>query len=98
LAMDFVSDQKPVAELYYAMKGVARPILMGPKVPAERIDAVRKAFWTMAQDAGFKEDAKRAKLELTPRDYKAVDAFVAQTTTAPPDVAQRLTQILNLKH
>jgi tripartite-type tricarboxylate transporter receptor subunit TctC len=80
------------------MKGVARPILMGPKVPAERIDAVRTAFWAMTQDPDFQKDAQRAKLDLHPSDWKAVDAFIAQTTSAPADVAQRLTQILNLVH
>jgi tripartite-type tricarboxylate transporter receptor subunit TctC len=98
LAIDFVVRDRPVAELYYAMKGVARPILMGPNVPPERIAAIRSAFWTMVQSPSFKQDAARAKLELTPRDYAAVEKFIQTTTTAPPQVGRRLTEILNLPH
>lgn len=99
IALEFIENQKPVAELYYAMKGVARPIMMGPKVPAERVSAMRKAFWAMTQDAGYQQDAAKAKLiDLHPADFSAVDAFIAKTTAATADVAQRLTEILNPGH
>jgi tripartite-type tricarboxylate transporter receptor subunit TctC len=98
LAMDFVTHDRPVAELYYAVKGVARPILMGPKVPAERIAAMRDAFSAMVADPGFLRDAKAMKLDLTPADFKAVNAFVSKAEATPPDVAATLTQILNLNH
>ena len=97
LSIDFVTDQadRPVAQLYYAMKGVARPILAGPLVPKERIAALRTAFWSMVQDPAFKQDAAQAKLELTPRDYKAVQSFIAMAMASPAPIAQRLRAVLN---
>lgn len=96
-AMDLVTDpaDRPVAELYYAMKGVARPILVGPKVPADRVAALRNAFSKMVQDPSFKQDAVQQKLDLTPSDYKSVEDFVAMASAASPAVKERLTAVLN---
>jgi tripartite-type tricarboxylate transporter receptor subunit TctC len=100
VTMDFVTNpaDRPIAQLYYAMKGVARPILAGPKVPAERVAALRTAFARMVQDPSFKQDAAQGKLDLTPSDYKSVEDFVTMASTATPAVIERLTAVLNTPH
>jgi tripartite-type tricarboxylate transporter receptor subunit TctC len=100
LAMDFVTNpaDRPVGELFYAMKGVARPILVGPKVPADRVAALRSAFSKMVQDPSFKQDAVQQKLELAPSDYKSVEDFVTMASAASPAVKERLTAVLNTPH
>ncbi|HWG05848.1 MAG TPA: hypothetical protein VG271_12615 [Beijerinckiaceae bacterium] len=99
-AMDFITNpaDRAVAELYYAMKGVARPLLAGPKVPADRVAALRAAFLAMVQDPSFKQDAAQQKLDLAPSDYKSLEDFVAMASAASPDVKDRLTAILNTSH
>ena len=100
VAMDFVTNpaDRPVAQLYYAMKGVARPILAGPRVPADRVAALRTAFSKMVQDPSFKQDAALGKLDLSPSDYKSVENFVAMASAASPAVIERLTAVLNPPH
>jgi tripartite-type tricarboxylate transporter receptor subunit TctC len=96
-ALDYVKDpvDRQVAELYYTMKGVARPILAGPKVPPERIAALRQAFDEMSKDPGFLADAGKVEVGLHPTPAKSITDFLAAMSSASPEVAKRITAILN---
>jgi len=74
---------------------VARPILAGPRVPPERIAALRQAFDTMSTDPGFLADAASLKLDLHPTPAKSITDFVTMMTAASPEVVKRITAILN---
>jgi tripartite-type tricarboxylate transporter receptor subunit TctC len=97
LAIDFVKDEtdRKVAELYLGAKQVARPIMMGPGVPADRVDAIRKAFMALKADAEFKADAENSGIPVDPTPAAEIDAYVKLATGAAPEVARRLTDILN---
>ncbi len=97
LSMDFLRSEadRPAAEIYYAVKGVARPILSAPGIPAERVAALRAAFDAMVRDEAYLADARLGKLDPQPADYRAVEAFVARANGASDDVRTRLTAILN---
>lgn len=88
------SDQQ-VANLYYEMKGVARPIMIGPAVPMDRVLAVQAAFESMIADDGFKQDAAKAALTLHPKTHDALETFIADTNSATEQIRQRMTEILN---
>jgi tripartite-type tricarboxylate transporter receptor subunit TctC len=96
-ALDYVKDpiDHQVAELFYTMKSVARPILAGPKVPPERIAELRQAFDAMSKDPDFRADAQRLKLDLHPTPAKSITDFVTMMTAASPEVTRRLTAVLN---
>lgn len=97
LAIDFVkgSSKRQAANLFYTMKEVARPMLTGPQVPADRVAALRQAFAAMIKDPGFRADAAKEKLDLRPRTYEAIEKFIAMINSAPPDVTDRLSAALN---
>jgi tripartite-type tricarboxylate transporter receptor subunit TctC len=97
LAMDFIKDDtdRKVAEIYFGVKEVARPILAGPGVPAERLEALRAAFMMLRDDADFKADAEKAGIEVDPTPGQKIDAYVKLAATASPEVVRRLTEILN---
>jgi tripartite-type tricarboxylate transporter receptor subunit TctC len=97
MGLDYVKDpvDRQVATLYYTMKGVARPILAGPKVPADRIKILQDAFDKMSNDPGFITDAKNLKLDIHPSSAKSIEDFVKLATSASPEVADRITAILN---
>ena len=99
LAISFVKDpiDRQVDELWFTQLTVARPILTAPEFPPDRLAAFRKGFMAMAADPAFKADAAKAKLETAPSSYEAIDRFVALTKAASPEVAKRLTRILNPK-
>jgi tripartite-type tricarboxylate transporter receptor subunit TctC len=97
LAMDFIKDDtdRKVAQLYFGLKGVARPIMAGPGVPADRLEALRAAFMMLKDDADFKADAEKTGIEVDPTPAQKIDEYIKLTTSASPEVVRRLTEILN---
>jgi tripartite-type tricarboxylate transporter receptor subunit TctC len=97
LALDFIRDEtdRKVAEIYFGVKEVARPILAGPGVPPERLEALRTAFMMLKDDADFKADAQKAGIEVDPTPAQKIDAYVKLAASASPEVVRRLTEILN---
>ncbi len=96
LAMDFITAEtdRQAAALYFGLKQVARPILCGPGVPADRLQALRDAFAGLKDDADYKADAQKLGL-ADPTPGREVEDFVSRAASAPPDVVRRLTAILN---
>jgi tripartite-type tricarboxylate transporter receptor subunit TctC len=99
LAMDFIKDEtdRSAAALYFGLKQIARPVLAGPGVPADRVEALRAAFMALKNDAEFKADAERIGLD-EPTPAADVDDFVRLAASASPQVLGRLTDILNPLH
>ena len=97
LAIDYVKDpsDRKVAELYLGLKQIARPLLVGPGVPPDRVAALRKAFMELKDDPEFKADAVNTGITADPTPAEEINAYVKLTTSAPPDVARRLADILN---
>jgi tripartite-type tricarboxylate transporter receptor subunit TctC len=96
LAMDFIKGEtdRKSAELYFGLKQIARPILAGPGVPADRLAALRKAFMALKDDAGFKADAEKIGLD-DPTPASEIDNFIQLCASAPPEVVRRLGEILS---
>jgi tripartite-type tricarboxylate transporter receptor subunit TctC len=97
LAMDFIKDDtdRKVAQLYFGLKEVARPILAGPGVPADRLDALRTAFMMLKNDVDFKADAEKTGIEVDPTPSARIDDYVKLAASASPEVVRRLSEILN---
>ncbi len=96
LAIDLIKNERDrkVAELYLGLKRVARPILVGPNVPPDRVEALRAALVALKSDLTYRADAQKLGLEdPTPADE--IDKFISFTNAASPDVVERLTDILN---
>jgi tripartite-type tricarboxylate transporter receptor subunit TctC len=88
------TDRK-VAELYFGLKQIARPIMAGPGVPPDRLAALRKAFMELKDDPQFKADAEKTGITADPTRAEEIEAYVRLTTSAPPDVVRRLAGMLN---
>jgi tripartite-type tricarboxylate transporter receptor subunit TctC len=97
LAMDFIKDDtdRKVAQLYFGLKEVARPIMAGPAVPADRLEALRAAFMMLKDDADFKADAEKSGIEVDPTAATKIDDYVKLAASASPEVVRRLSDILN---
>ena len=96
LATEFVKDprDRKVAELYFGLKEIARPILAGPGVPPDRLQTLRAAFMALKDDAAFRLDAEKLGLD-NPTPAGEIENFVRLAAAASPDVVRRLTDILN---
>jgi tripartite-type tricarboxylate transporter receptor subunit TctC len=74
-----------------------RPYFLPPDVPAERVQALRRAFDATMRDAAFVADVARLRLEVDPMTGEEVQALVAQLADTPPDVVARVRAALEVK-
>jgi tripartite-type tricarboxylate transporter receptor subunit TctC len=97
LTIDYIKDptDRQVAQLYFGVKAVARPILAAPGVPADRLAALRSAFDALKTDADFMADAQKMGLEVDPTPAKAIEDYLKLASAASPEVVRRLTEVLN---
>ena len=57
-------EQKQALTLFLQRTLMGRPFVMGPGVPADRLDAVRKGFALALKDPGFAADARAADVNI----------------------------------
>ena len=62
---------------------MGRPFALGPKVPADRVAALRAAFKAMVDDPQFKADAAKSGLELFPMQGDDIQAMIATVAAVP---------------
>jgi tripartite-type tricarboxylate transporter receptor subunit TctC len=77
-------------ELALARLEFGRPFFLPPNVPADRVEALRRAFDAAAKDPGFLADADKSKIEVDPLTGEQVAALVAQVSRTPADTVARV--------
>jgi tripartite-type tricarboxylate transporter receptor subunit TctC len=87
---------KPEVEFITAGTPIARAMAVGPKVPADRVAALRKAFEDLMHDKAFLAECEKRQLDIAPRDWKRVQALVDKIVTASPELVQRVKKVVGL--
>lgn len=82
-------EQKQIFKLIFARQVMGRPFLGPPGIPADRLEALRKAFMDTMKDPEFVAEADKAQLEITPVDGAAIQKLVADIYAQPPEIAQK---------
>ena len=77
-------DYKAALRLIVSRQTMARPYVMPPGVPADRLQAMRAAFDATMKDPAFLADAKRQDLEVRPVLGDEADALLAEAYATPP--------------
>jgi tripartite-type tricarboxylate transporter receptor subunit TctC len=92
---DLTSDPKALALLEFAELPffMALPFVAPADLPADRAAALKSAFMTMVQDKAFLEDAKKAKLDISPIDGEAIRQLLAKSAATPKDVIAHYNEI-----
>lgn len=90
-ALDFIKSpsDRQVMELHFTQKTAARPVIMPPGVPPERLEMLRRAFAALGQDKEFLAEVAKSKLEFNFVPGEAVDKVVALIVATPPAIAER---------
>lgn len=68
---------------------ISRPIGVGPGVPADRVAALRAAFWAAANAPELKADAAKTRLVVDPMDWKETVAAYRDVVDVPESVVAR---------
>jgi tripartite-type tricarboxylate transporter receptor subunit TctC len=77
---------KKILQLIFSRQAIGRPYLAGPKVPSDRVAALRAAFTATMKDPKFLKDAEKGKLEITPISGEAVQKLIGDMFGNPPDL------------
>src|SRR5262249_43384207 len=88
LITDFATTerQRQILRLVFSRQAMARPFTAPPGIPAERKQALRRAFDESMADPACLEEAKQRGLEVNPVSGAAIDALIAELYRSPPDV------------
>jgi tripartite-type tricarboxylate transporter receptor subunit TctC len=91
LALDFARspEDRQVMELIFAPLSLGYPSFMGPGVPAERVEIMRRAFDKAMRDAEFIDLMKQQNLVLDPASGEIVQAIVRRLYQMPAGVVER---------
>ena len=73
---------------------VARPFVLPPGTPKERVQILRKAFAATMLDPEFLSDAKKSNLDINPLSGEEVAKVVENIFKIEPAIAAKLKQIL----
>lgn len=73
---------------------ILRPFVLPSKTPKERVGILRKAFMDTLNDSEFLDEAKKARIDITPITGQEVERIVAGLFKLAPDLVSNLTEIL----
>ncbi len=82
--------QRTAMRLLFARTEYARPYFLPPDVPAERVQAMRRAFDATMKDPAFVAEAEKLQLELSPMTGEAMQSLVADLAKTPPEIVERV--------
>lgn len=79
--------------LVLARLDFGRPFFVPPNVPADRLEALRKAFDDTMKDPAFLAEAEKLKLDIDPLSGLQMSKLVDQVLATPKDVVERVRNI-----
>lgn len=97
LAMDFAKNDVARKLLQAGVNNygaTARPYILPPATPNERVEILRRAFTETLSDAEFAAELKKAKLELNPLDGATLERNVKELFDLDPSLVPKLAEIL----
>jgi tripartite-type tricarboxylate transporter receptor subunit TctC len=96
LLVDLASnkDDRALLELFSSPYTVGKPTAVGPKVPADRVAALRAAYVATMQDPAFLADAKKLGADIAPVSGEELTALMAKLANLPPALLQRAKQAI----
>jgi tripartite-type tricarboxylate transporter receptor subunit TctC len=94
---DVPAASKPLLEMLGRASSFGRPLATTQGVPAERVEALRKAFIDTIADPELKAAAAKESLEIRPMTGDELTALVNGILDAPADVRERMKAALEPK-
>lgn len=97
LAISFAKTdeaKKLIRALVHSVGPAARPYVLPPGTPKDRVMTLRKAFMAVMKDPDFLADAKKAKLDINPLDGAELEANVKEMFNLDPALVPKAKEIL----
>jgi tripartite-type tricarboxylate transporter receptor subunit TctC len=87
-------EQRAVLEVLFKQLLLGRPLAGPPKMPADRLLAMRTAFDATMKDADFRAEADKVGLEIDPASAAEVDALLKRYAAYPPEIFRKAQEAL----
>lgn len=89
--LDFAKsdDDRRVLEMVFARQSIGYPYAAPPNVPADRLEAIRKAFQATLQDPEFLAAAAKAGLMVDGVTGQQIQSLLTSLYSMPPAIADR---------
>jgi tripartite-type tricarboxylate transporter receptor subunit TctC len=89
LISDFANErQKQVLRLVVSRQTMGRPFAAPPGVPADRAQALRRAFDATLKDPAFLAEAEKLKLEVNPVNGEDLTKLIVDLYATPKDIVE----------
>jgi tripartite-type tricarboxylate transporter receptor subunit TctC len=87
-------EDRAIFKLMFARQEFAWPYVAPPDVPADRVEALRKAFLDTMQDPAFRADAEKATLEIEPMSGADIQQLIAELYGTPAAVVAKAAEMM----
>src|SRR5262245_8055667 len=97
LAINYAKNEEARKQIKVAVHSVgptARPYVLPPGTPKERVEILRSAFMSTVKDQELLAEAKRAKLDIDPVDGVELEQKVKELFGLEPALVAKLKEIL----
>jgi tripartite-type tricarboxylate transporter receptor subunit TctC len=84
-----------LATVLLGADGMGRPMFGPPGMPAERLQILRDAYAKTMNDETFRAEVKRRNYEFDPVGGEDLQALSKELTSQPPEVIERLKNVLS---
>ena len=91
LVRDFAKtdEQRQVLELVYSQAAFGRPYVVAPGVPAERVEALRRAFMATMTDPELVAEAKRLNVDAIPTPGGELQTLIGELYATPREIVEK---------
>jgi len=86
--------RKLIQALVHSVGPAARPYVLPPGTPKDRVQILRKAFVDTMKDSEFLADARKAKLDVNPLDGAELEKNVREVFNLDPKLIPRAKEML----
>jgi tripartite-type tricarboxylate transporter receptor subunit TctC len=83
-----------IRSVVHTVGPTARPYVVPPGTPKDRLEILRKAFMDTVRDPEFLADAEKAKLDINPLDGATLEKSVKEVFNLDPKLIPKLKEIL----
>lgn len=84
------TEHKQILNLLLSASEIGRPYVVGPKVPPERLDILRRAFDRMVQDKEFLAEAEKTNREVIgPMSGEEIEASIKEIYATPKEIVDK---------
>ncbi len=97
LSLAKTDEERAALRLMLARLEYGRPFFLPPNVPADRVQALRRAFDATMKDPAYLAEAEKLKIEVEPLTGEEVATFVSQVSRTPAETVARVRSAMENK-